>query len=267
MLENDEIENTIFPLMTGERKASNMVVEWMQVMWAVRRELLLKNQMLVDDRVFNGEDFLCVCFCLLEAKSVMAIRQGGYHYIQRASSGVHQMRTPSDKNLLQIKIWYQVLQDQLEQKHASEKTREVCSQIVLAPAMLYDLDWLQKKFPGCLFPFPKVNSRARIVVYGAGKFGYRLVQSLSKTKKCSVVLWVDQNQNLPAMLGHTIRSRDAILSADYDFVVVAIIDAAVSAEVKRSLILDGIPEKKIATMDASAILEDMIPDETVNLQT
>lgn len=248
---NNEIESEVFPLMLKGGKANIIGTLWS---WAIRRELLLKNQMLVDDRVSYQEDFLCVCFCLLDAKSVMTIQQGGYHYIQRASSITYQIMPPIDKNLLIIKAWYQILQNQLKQKCASEKIRERCDRIAIKHMMHYGYDLLLQAFPNSLFPFPNVNSGSRIVVYGAGKIGHYLIQHLDKTKKYSVVLWVDQDQSLPTVPGYAIHSRDAIFLTDYDFIVVAILDADVAKEVKRSLILDGIPEDKIATMDASAIL-------------
>lgn len=245
---NDGIENVIFPLM------SRRDIIWTPWSWAVQRELLLKNQMLVDDRIINAEDFLCICCCLLEAKSVMTLQQGGYHYIQRTSSITHQTAASPDTTFLLIKIWYQELKDQLEQRQASKKIREICDQIAIPHLVDFDYDFFLDKFSDYLFPFPNVSSGARIVVYGAGRFGYRFVQSLSRSEKYSIVLWVDQNQSRPAVPGYTISSREAILTSDYDFIVVAIVDAAVSKEVKRSLILDGIPEGKIATMDARAIL-------------
>lgn len=251
---NDEIENEIFPLLPDMQM-------WSLCSWAIRKELLLKNQILVDDLVINGEDFLCVVFCLLDAKSAMVIQQGGYHCIYRASSLSHRKRYHLHKDY--FKIWYQVLKNRLQQKRASKKICKICNRIAVTFAMSYhhyDYDWLQQKFPNCLFPFPKVKSGTQIVVYGAGKVGRSLVKYLDKTKWCSVVLWVDQNQNLPAIPGYTICSRDSIFSVDYDFVVVAIVKESIAKEVKRSLILDGIPEKKIATMDASAISDDAIPE-------
>lgn len=255
LFENDEIENVVFPLIAGRGKAFNITINWSLWMWAIRRELLLKNQMLVDDRVINGEDFLCVSLCLLEANSVMTIKQSGYHYIKRSSSITHQVITSSDKYYLQNKIWYQAMKAQLEPKHASEKIRKICGHIVISFIIMNcDYDWLLQKFPDYLFPFLNVKSGSRIVVYGAGKIGNRLVQSVCKTDKYSVVLWVDQNLNRPAVPGYTISSRDAISSVNYDYVIVAILNAVVSEEVKRSLVRDGVPEEKIATMDASAIL-------------
>lgn len=257
LFENDEIENTIFPLMSKGNIWGSLCS------WAIQRELMLKNQMLVDDCVTLSEDYLCVWFCLLEAKSVMTLPQGGYHYVQRASSVSHQIHANRDKGVSQTKISYQVLKNQLEQRHTSEEIRKICGQIILSSNTLgYNYDWLLQKFPDYLFPFPNVKKGSRIIVYGAGKFGNRLVQGLSKTKQYPVVLWVDQNQNCPTVPGYTISSRNDIFSVDYDFVVVAIINTIVAEEVKRSLILDGVPEEKIATMDANAILEDAIPDET-----
>lgn len=259
LFENDEIEDIIFPLLAGKDKVYHTSINWSLCMWCIRRELLLKNQMLVDDRVTFGEDFLGVCFCLMEAKSVMTLQQGGYHYIQRTSSIMDQIfNAPTkDRDPSRIKIWYQVLKNRLEQKHVSEKICKICHHLAIYHIFFYydhDYDLLLHNFPNRLVPFPNVRSGARIVVYGAGKFGSGLIQSLDKTEKYSVVLWVDQNQNRPTVPGYSISSRDAIFSADYDFIVVAIMNEDTAQEVKRSLILEGIPEEKIATMDADAIL-------------
>lgn len=264
LFENDEIENAVFPLLSREDEVFHKTINWSLWSWAIRRELLLKNLMLVDDRITFGEDLLCVCFCLLDAKSVMMLPRGGYHYVQRTSSITDQMIIRSDNNLLQIKILYQALKNQLKKRRASKKIRKICCHIIIFFIMCYDYDLLLQKIPDYLFPFPNVSGGARIVVYGAGKIGYRLIQYLDKTKKCSVVLWVDQNQNRPTVPGYTIRPREAIYSADYDFIVVAIMDAATAKEVKRSLISDGIPEEKIAAMDAGVIWENAIPDAIQN---
>lgn len=257
LFENDEIEHEVFSMLPGGGNSSSTTINWSLWSWAIRRELVLENQMLVDDRVTYGEDFLCVCFCLLDAKAVMTIRQGGYHYIQRASSIMYQVAASSNKDPLRIKTWCQTLKNQLERKRAPEKICKICGQIAIYQIFTYyDYDYglLLQDFPDCLIPFPNVRSGARIVVYGAGRIGYGLVQGLNRTKKYSVVLWVDQNQNRPTVPGYAIHSRSAIFSADYDFIVVAIMNVDTAQKVKRSLILDGIPEEKIATMDASTII-------------
>lgn len=263
LFENEEIENTVFPLLRGGREAFNMTIPWGLWMWAIRRELLIKNQMLVDDRVVIAEDMFCTCLCLAEAKSVMTIRQDGYHYIQRASSALHQ-NIPFDEKLFRMKVLYWAFKNQLEQKHVSEKIRKLCDRFMIFSIMIYDYGLLLQKHLDYIFPFPGVRNGARIVVYGAGKIGYRLVEHINRTKRCSIALWVDKNLNCPTVPGYTISPWDAVFSADYDFIVIAIMDAAIAKEVKNSFISDGIPEEKIATMDSDVISEDAIPDEIRN---
>ena len=261
LFEDSEIENKVFPLMMREDEAFHSTINWGIWTWAIQRELLLKNQMLLDDRNILLEDFLCTCPCLLDARSVMTLQQGGYHYIQRAGSGMHQMVTSSDNDISYVKIMYRTLKEVLEQKRASEKIRKICSHVMVSAIMIYDYAFLLEKYPDYLFPFPKVRSGMKIVIYGAGNIGYRLVQYLSETKQCSVALWVDQNQNLSTVPGYIISPRDAIFSVDYDYIVVAIMNSDIAKDVKCALVQDGIPEGKIATMDASVISEDAIPDE------
>lgn len=54
----------------------------LQYVWnkVYKRELLLKNQLKVDDKIINGEDVACVYPCLLDATSVKVVNKYFYHY-------------------------------------------------------------------------------------------------------------------------------------------------------------------------------------------
>ncbi len=84
---------------------------------------------------------------------------------------------------------------------------------------------------------------------------------LSATDDYKVILWVDKQLDRPAVPGWTISPIENIDKADYDCIVIAILNANITDEVKDILIRRGISEEKIAVMDPSVITEDAIPDE------
>jgi hypothetical protein len=84
---------------------------------------------------------------------------------------------------------------------------------------------------------------------------------LLKTKFNQVVLWVDQNEKKDALLDYKVSSVNDILKVDFDYVVIAVMNAELVKDIKESLIVQGIDENKIATMDATVMTEESIPDE------
>lgn len=82
----EEIQKEIFPLLQNTNKCFEETIKGQLCMWGIKRELLKEKQNLIDNRILNGEDQICIWFCLLSAKSVSIINNYGYHYIQRSSS-------------------------------------------------------------------------------------------------------------------------------------------------------------------------------------
>lgn len=75
------------------------------------------------------------------------------------------------------------------------------------------------------------------------------------------MLWVDRNTNRETIPGYCISPIENILSAEYDYIVVAVMGADMAKEIKRSLIQKGIAQDKIATMDVSSVTMEAIPED------
>ena len=82
------ISNELFPLFTDTSKCFKVILRHNLWMWAVKKELLQRNQRKVDDRIIMTEDQACVWYCLLEAESVAVIEENGYHYLQERESAI-----------------------------------------------------------------------------------------------------------------------------------------------------------------------------------
>ena len=211
-----------------------------------------------------GEDIICIWFCLLSARSVTFVKQDGYHYVQRSSSLSHTAAISLGDDYSRMKIWYQQLKEYLEMYNDSKEINQIFIYTTIWSIMLANYELLLKKHPQYLYPFTKVKKGHKIVVYGAGRIGQSLLQYLLRTKDNEVTLWVDQNEKESTLLGYKVSSIEDIIKVNYDYIVIAVMDAYLIRGIKQYLITKGIPEQKIAIMDVSVMSEEAIPNEIKN---
>lgn len=260
----DEIRECIFPLLFDTKEVFRRKIRNAMWSWAIRTELLQKKQKLVDDRITVSEDEICIWFCLLEAKSVTLVKQSGYHYIQRELSIMHRASVISENNISRIRIWYQQLKHCIKVSQVSEKINMIFVCMTVYFTILADYELLLSKNTDYLYPFVKVKKNTKIIIYGAGKVGHSLIRYLSKTEDYQVMLWVDKYKKRTLMPGYGISTIEDIPKVDYDYIVIAILNADIVKEIKKTLMCSGVCEEKIAVMDASVITEDAIPDAIKN---
>ena len=258
----EEVKKEIFPLLFNVHETFQIKIYCNMWMWAVKRELLQEKQKLVDDRIIMSEDAICVWFCLVSANSVSVIKQSGYHYIQRKSSLLYSMADNIETNTFRINILYHQLIKYLEDYNAfTTEIKQIFNCMIIYIIISGNYRPILERHVDYLYPFTKVKSGSRIVVYGAGKCGYTLMKYLVDVRDYQVMLWVDQNIRRPALPTYKISSVRDIHTVDYDYIVIAVIMSNIAKEIRESLMLMGIPEEKIATMDSSVMTEDEIPME------
>ena len=93
-----------------------------------------------------------------------------------------------------------------------------------------------------LFPFEMVDSKANIILYGAGNVGRTYYRQIKYSGYCRIVAWVDYNYAEKRM---GVVAPDIIFSSNYDFIVLAINDENVAKKIMQEFIEKGIEEKKI----------------------
>ena len=92
----------------------------------------------------------------------------------------------------------------------------------------------------------------RIVVFGTGL--YYLKRKTELPGETKIIAFLDNDREL----------IEDIPKVDYDYRVIAILNADIVREIKKTLMCSGVCEEKIAVMDASVITEDAIPDAIKN---
>lgn len=259
-----DIEKQLFPLYCGiGEELFNLKIAFSMYTWAIKSELLREKMRLLDNRILVGEDDLGIGFCLLSAKCVTLINQNGYHYIQRNTSLMHLSKEYGVNYMESTNILYHQLKQYLKNCNTYyQETRQFfLNGVVLRNAMHMHYDMFLRKQTEYLYPFPKVKKGCRIVVYGAGVMGYALMKYVVNSKEYQVTLWVDKNVGRRALPEYKITPVETIAQAEYDYIVIAVLHADVSDEIKNTLINMGIQEHKIARIDPNVITEDALPDE------
>ncbi len=97
-------------------------------------------------------------------------------------------------------------------------------------------------------PFFKIKKGSRIALYGCGKSGTACYRQLVKSGYCNLAVIVDQNHAGRVLEGNAVKPVSGLETADYDCILITIMDEKISQQVKKSFLAEGIPERKILTM-------------------
>ncbi len=124
--------------------------------------------------------------------------------------------------------------------------------VLTAQIMLNDYKIFNRKYD-FLFPYPKTREMKKLAVYGAGKYGRKLVESLLMYEGYELVDWVDKNMAEQQIHGININDVLSLKDIDFDGIVIAAFYYDVEMQIKQELIQEGIPEYKILTKDADTI--------------
>jgi FkbM family methyltransferase len=97
------------------------------------------------------------------------------------------------------------------------------------------------------FPFGEIKSGSKIIIYGAGKMGRLHANLVKSLKYCDILFVADRNyleiKDFPFNI--SIKPPRDILTADYDYVLIANMDDVISKNILQDLENMGIPKNKI----------------------
>lgn len=115
------------------------------------------------------------------------------------------------------------------------------------------LDWL--------YPFNGVHTGSRVVVYGAGEFGYELVRYIIQSEKYTLVGCLDKKAPLIKEQDFVCKVSlpEKIKEMSYDYVVVAVTKPKVRKSIIDNLHALQVPNDKIRDIDVSKINYKYLP--------
>ena len=77
-----------------------------------------------------------------------------------------------------------------------------------------------------------IIKKHKVALYGAGRRGHRIYNDIQEKKWCDVVIWVDKNYK---KIGGEIESPQRLKEADFDYVLITIVDEIIALEAKLDL--------------------------------
>ena len=220
-----------------------------------KREVIEKYILSVDEKIVMGEDAAGVYPCILNARSIYVLRECLYHYRQSENSMVKKTEEP-EKERNRFKALYKTTQRVFDNGKDIYDLSEQWKKYLLflmtprADVLYEDLDKLEY-----LFPFPKVKKGDRIVIYGAGLWGKRLLNYLEKTSFCEVVAISDRNYENLRKKGLRVISPDDIKNFQFDSIVLPI-SYAKTREVIYKELSSKLPDATIYEPDQEEIFSN-----------
>ena len=138
------------------------------------------------------------------------------------------------KNEFKKTIYYNILIPQLDYYFARTIVHGINSRAGLGIAAQLSAKFL---FAG--------NEKKKIVIYGAGSFGKKLINIIQHSEKHELVAIVDKNLQGKKINDYTIQKIENILEIEFDVLIIAIEDEMININVHDFLINIGISKEKI----------------------
>lgn len=215
----------------------------------VKRELLRQTQEMVPNHVTMGEDLVCTIYTLLSARSVVITDYAPYHYQMRDDSA-----SLSNVSFQPYQAMFEAANAALQNSPMRETHLTQLYAVLLDYVLLTQYEaFLQDEFSN--FPFGNLNG-CRMALYGAGKFGREIFRKTRARFPDRITLWVDQNYKAYQAADLPVEPVSRLLEAEYDTVVIALINEALCEEIKEHLTAVGINADKIRYVSVSSELLD-----------
>jgi len=205
-----------------------------------RREILMKTQLCVDERIVIGEDAAVVYPSILEAEKVYISDICGYHYVQHSNS-MTKKKAQNEEEMCNLLLC-----------HLERAFREKGVWDIMEPQMeQYRKYLLLMRQMQCFddrvaLPYGGIPKTSRIVIYGAGVLGQKLHGYLSGIEGMDIALWVDKNDAEYRKKGMEVRHpKDILTLAHYDYILIANTVQKTADAIRKYLMEMGIAENKI----------------------
>lgn len=203
---------------------------------------VLKYQMMPELSNNLVDDVMCTFPCLIESRSVYVTHECYYHYRVRGESAKRRERKDIVSTIGNCYFnWINRFKRAKDTDKTEEQIQFFILYLLIAKAV-YIFDKQDSEY--FLTPFGGIKKGDKIVLYGAGTVGIHLERYIKSVSDDSLIYWADRNYG---QLGKTFPVCDpqGIFKLDYDYVIIAILNAAAAESAKESLLRLGVPETKI----------------------
>lgn len=207
-----------------------------------RTELIRKCLPMLPENLKQGEDLLCICNCMLNCKVIATLDYEEYHCTVRPDS---LSRKRELDRFVQVGKLYEALHGLFESYEGyGTVSRSIDS--FYRSRLLHDFEeYFGIDVPRYLFPDIKDLFGRKVIIYGAGQVGKDYYAQISRYEQCEIAALSDRDSRGRQYGYIHITSRDALVSLDYDLVVIAVSSEAVADEIRSELAGIGIRKESI----------------------
>lgn len=210
------------------------------------RDLLMKVQLNISDKLTMAEDKMCLLSYVLECNSVMIIREAYYHYRMNMSSMVH---VPNDSYLLCVNEVYQHLIGLYGHPLFTENMRKQ-AEIYVTELLIKGINNIlgfQNQNLLWIDPYwlDKIPAGSQVVLYGGGDLGKKYKTQLLNKKELKYVGCVDFGYKKFENSELLVHSPEVLKGLVYDYIVITIKNPGKAKQVREQLEEFGVDKRKI----------------------
>ena len=202
---------------------------------------------------------------LMNCKKVVVTTNTSYHYRQREDSMLKKS-SPFATEAPSIKILHDYMMDRIGQKVGIERqtaqrmTKQMAQQIqdyILSIFIIRSGGILPTKRANS-FPFGVNIQGKKVAIYSAGTFGQQLRLRLKESGYCEVVGWFDDDYWEYRRCCLDVDPVTNVKKVDFDYLLVAAINADSGRKIAENIANMGIPRGKILSIDCTGGKENAL---------
>lgn len=210
-----------------------------------KRNLIQECHAELSDRLFFGEDFICIFLCMLRCNKFAVKKSVYYHYRVRDGS-----LSGWDGDMFvfaRLGEFYRAMLDTIERHNCLDDFKESLNAFLVRNILKSVRRLENKEIYVPLYQYKNVNEvlEKRVVIYGAGYVGQDYYAQLCKYSSCEIVALADTYPEKSLLEYTNILGLRDITVLEFDMVIIAVLDESVMTEIKYNLLAAGIPEEKI----------------------
>lgn len=219
-----------------------------------KRDIIKKNQLVIDERITIGEDGAVVYPALLECKKVFVTKSTLYHYRQREDSMLKKT-APFEQEIPQLQLLYSHLNKSILRHPKQFNLQLQVQKYLLSTCIICSGGMTNTANETGYLPFKKEINGKKIALCGAGTFGQQLEKKLREKEYCEIVAWVDYDYWEYRRSLLDVDPLEKLSDVCFDFVLLGTIDSYATRKMRDKLINMGI--------DSSTILSIHTEDDNV----
>lgn len=238
------ISNELFPTLLWNEKEESYGLDPSLCNKLFKKDVFLKYLKMASSlEIDYGQDAAVLYPLLSDIKSIAITDEGTYYHRQRIGGNIAPYLLDSCFYEKTFKL-YRYLTSFYSNNNSMIKQIEYfyTYSLELRLEIVYGEKAIKMKY---IFPFKDQCYGKRIILYGAGVVGKSYYDCIKKDGNCTVVGWVDSKTNNFKYKKFEIKKPCAIYEMDFDFIVIAVLDRNLAAEIFSDLRHMGIDSCRI----------------------